>query len=224
MHRIGTAHILVSVAAFSCLMPAGAQEPATLLARLDRFAPTFTGMKATIQEVVHTANIDKEETLRGTIVVKRRSPTKMHLMVSFAGSSSFALRDQTAEIYHPKLNEIEVYNIREYRDIAQTLMLLGFGMPGRELAANYEIREVRREVLGAQDTTHLELIPKSPEMLKRLQRAELWISEKTNCAVQQKFYTPDGDRVVQLSDQQINPQLPDSALEFPKNARRVKKN
>ena len=54
---------------------------------------------------------------------------------------------------------------------------------------------------------------------------DLWISLKTNCPVQQKFYMRDGDyRLVTYSDVKVSPRLPNSALDLPKDAKRERAN
>ena len=85
--------------------------------------------------------VPDDEVDSGVIYIKR-SGGKAQFRIDFTGpnSQSVEVREQLVEIYHPKLNEIQEYDLRAYKDVAQKLFLLGFGMPGRELAANYEIR------------------------------------------------------------------------------------
>jgi hypothetical protein len=39
------------------------------------------------------------------------------------------VRGQIAKVYLPKLNKMQEYDIRAYKDVAQKLFLLGFGIP-----------------------------------------------------------------------------------------------
>ena len=73
------------------------------------------------------------------------------------------------------------------------LSLLGFGTPGRELAANYAVKDLGGERVESQDSVHLHLAPKSADVLKQLTRVDLWISVKNNSPVQQKFQLLGGD-------------------------------
>ena len=210
----------LSLAAF----PGQAQE---ILARLDRSAPAFKAAQAAVRTVMHTAVINEDETQTGSMTIKKDAPRKLRFLIAFTGENAFTavLGAQTVEIYRPKIGEIEEWDIRKYRDMAQRLFLLGFGTAGSELAENYEIHDVRQETIESQLTTHLELTPKSPDVLKQLKKVELWISEKNLCPVQQKFYLPAGDyRVVTFSNLQLNPNLPGSAFDLPKSAKRIKKN
>jgi outer membrane lipoprotein-sorting protein len=202
------------------------QPTAGFLDRLDRFARTFTGARANIRSIVHTNGIPDDDVETGVIFVKR-SGGKTQFRIDFTQPNLYTaeVREETAEVYHPKLNEIDVYDLRAYKDIAQKLFLLGFGMPGRELAANYEIRTLRHDSVDAQSVTYLELIPKSPEVRKQLKSIEVWISDATLCPARQIFHMPDGSsRTAEFSAMEVNPKLPGNIFDLPKTAKRVKAN
>jgi outer membrane lipoprotein-sorting protein len=199
-----------------------AQSTAEILARLDRTAPSFTGAAANIRVITHTGVIDKDETQIGTVAMKRDSKNELRFLINFTGDDAqeVAFRGRKLQIYYPNLNSGREYDIGKYKDMAQKLILLGFGMLGRELAANYDISNLGSERVESQDSIHLQLTPKSPDVLKQLKRVDLWISPNTNCPVQQKFYLPGGDyRLVTYSEVKVNPHLSASALELPKGAK-----
>ncbi len=215
--------VWAGLAAATC----GAQPSAELLARLDRFARTFHGIKAAMRTTNHVAGINEDEVQSGTIVLRRDSQSKFRMLISVTGenASTVVLREQIAEIYHPKLNEIQEWDIRQFKDIAQQLFQLGFGVAGSQLAKDYNLTTVRREAVNGENTTYVELAPKSAEVLKRLSKVELWISEKTDCAIRQKLYFPDGGyRLVEYSDLLVNPFIEASAFDLPKGAKRVRVN
>ena len=196
-----------------------AQSTAEILSRLDQAAHSFAGATANIRVITHTGVINQDETQLGTVAVKRYSPTELRFLINFTGddAQAIALRDRTLQIYYPKLNTVREYDIGKYKDLAQKLILLGFGMPGRELAANYDISNLGGERVESQDSVHLQLTPRAADVLKQMSRVDLWISLKTNCPVQQKFYMLGGDyRLVTYSDVKVNPRLPASALDLPK--------
>jgi outer membrane lipoprotein-sorting protein len=205
-----------------------AQSTTEILTRLDQAATSFAGATASIRVITHTGIINEDETQIGNVVVKRSSPHEMRFLINFTGpdAQAIALRDRTLQIYYPKLNTVREYDIGKYKDLAQKLILLGFGMPGRELGDSYDISNLGSERVESQDSVHLQLTPKASEVLKQLSRVDLWISLKTNCPVQQKFHMPGGDyRLVTYSDLKVNPpQLPTSALELPKGAKREQMN
>jgi outer membrane lipoprotein-sorting protein len=203
------------------------QSNADILSRLDRAAHSFSAATANIRVTTHTAIIDEDDTQIGTVAVKRYSPTEMHFLITFSGpdAQALAFRGQTLQIYYPKLNTVREYDIGKYKDLAQKLILLGFGMTGRELNANYHITNFGNEQVQDQDSVRLQLTPKASEVLKQLSKVDLWLSLKNHCPVQQKFYLPGGDyRLVTYSDVEIKPHLPESALDLPKAAKHERVN
>jgi outer membrane lipoprotein-sorting protein len=190
---------------------------------MDLSARLFTSATANIQVTTHTSVIDYDEKQIGTLVIKRRGPNKLEFLMSYVGPDArlVALRDSTVEVYNPKINSIQPYSLRNYRDIVQQLMLLGFGMAGSDLASKYEIENLGVETIEGQDSTHLDLVPKSSEVLKQLKRVEVWMSVASGYPIRQKFYQGGGDyRLVTYSGVKINPNVPWSALELPKSAKR----
>jgi|HubBroStandDraft_1064217.scaffolds.fasta_scaffold18387_2 outer membrane lipoprotein-sorting protein len=205
-----------------------AQSTAEIFVRLDQVARSFTGATANIRAVTHTGIINEDEIQVGTLVMKRYPQTELRFLINFIGpdAQGIAFKGRMVQVYYPKLNTVREYDIGKYKDLAQKLILLGFGMSGRELEANYDISNLGGERVESQDSVHLELTPKSPDVRKQLSRVDLWISLKTNCPVQQKFYMPSGDyRLVTYSDIKVNPShLPPSALDLPKGAKRERMN
>jgi len=204
-----------------------AQQPAEILARLDRTAPAFRSAKAQIRSVEHTAVIDEDDIETGTITIRRADPSSLQVRVDFTSENArtAVISGKKAEVYHPKINEIQEWNLAHYRDIAQKFFALGFGTAGRELAAGYTVRDIRPENLEGQAVTHMDLSPKDREVAQHLPRVELWLSDRTQCPVQQKFYFPDGSyRQVTFSDMQLNPSVPASAFDLPKSATRRRMN
>src|ERR1035437_185433 len=207
----------------SSVLPSFSQSTLDLLHRMDLSAPLFTSATANIQITTHWSVIDHDEKEIGTLVIKRRGPNKLEFLMSCVGPNarSVALLDNTVEVYNPKNNSIQPYSLRKYRDIVQQLMLLGFGMAGSDLASDYEIKNLGSEPIEGQNSTHLDLVPKSPEVLKQLKRVEVWISTASGYPIRQKLYQGGGDyRLVTYSGVKINPKVPWSALEFPKSAKR----
>ena len=83
------------------------------------------------------------------------------------------------------------------------------------------------EKIGAMPVTRIVLTPKSREALKRIVKIELWIPDGTGYAIRQKIDQPKEDyHLVEYSNLQVNPTLPDSAFELivPAGTKRVIEN
>jgi outer membrane lipoprotein-sorting protein len=197
-----------------------------VLAKLDQFARTFKGATAAILTTTHVQGIPDDDVQSGNFLV-RRSGSGAEMRIDFKQPNEYTalVNAATAEVYHPKINESQVYDIRQYKDAAQKLLLLGFGMSGRDLDASYQTRSTRSAQLEGQATTYLELIPKSPDVLKQINRIEIWISDATLCPVRQTFHMIDGGlRTAQFSNLVVNPKFPPGAFDLPKGVKRVKAN
>ena len=202
-----------------------AQSETAILSRLDQAATKFVAATANLTWIDHQAVVEVESKQSGTMTVKRYSSTRAHYLVRFTDPDQYAiaLRDDVVERYTPKNNLIQEYDIKRYRDLAQTLMLLGFGMTGRQLSTSFAISQVRNETVASQKTTHLDLTPKLPDVLRQVSHIELWISDELACAVQQKFHYPGGSyKLVTFTNLRLNPKLDSGAMELPRNAKREK--
>lgn len=195
---------------------------------MDTFARTFNGAKANIHAVTHNVGLGEDEDIKDDgLFTMKRTGGKAQFRIDFTGQNAYSIviSEHSAEIFHPKINEIQVYDIRAYKDLAQKFALLGFGMPGRELAANYELRGLKHDTVASQAVTFVQLVPKAADVLKQLKSVEIWISDTTQCPVRQVFHFPDGGiRTVDFANVQVNPKIPGDAFELPKSAKRVKVN
>lgn len=91
------------------------------------------------------------------------------------------------------------------------------------MAGAFTISQFRSETVASQKTTHLDLAPKSSDILRQVSHIELWISDELACAVQQKFHYPGGSyKLVTFTNLKVNPKLDNRALEIPRNAKREK--
>jgi outer membrane lipoprotein-sorting protein len=95
-------------------------------------------------------------------------------------------------------------------------LLLGFGATVAELKAAYDVNFVGAETIGGTPSSHLTLTPKSPDVLKVIKQADLWMDQSTGLPVQQKFLTSaSGDyKLVTYRNSKQNPSLSDKDLKL----------
>jgi outer membrane lipoprotein-sorting protein len=197
----------------------------SVLERMDRTAASFKTFSADLRSVAHTAVIDEDDISTGTILVKRANRGMDMLMeLTTPDRKSIAIHAQKAEIYYPKMKTIEEYDISRYRALADQFLLIGFGTSGKELAQAYNMKVLGTDQVAGVEATRLELVPRSPEVLKNVRKLELWIPESADYPVQQKFYLAAGDyRLATYTNVRKNPPLTDSDLKIraPRDAKRV---
>lgn len=214
--------LIVSLAAAgSCA--AGPLE--TVFARLDRTAVGLTDLSANVRRVVHTAVLNEDDVETGTFLFKRNKAHDVHVLLDIKEPEPrlYAIDLRKVEVYLPRIQTVQEYDISRYKSLAEEFLLLGFGATSTELEALYTISFGGPEDVGKEKTARLELVPKSKEMLEHVTKVELWISDTLGVPVQQKFYTPgENYNLVTYSNIMINPHLADSAvrLNLPKGVKR----
>jgi len=191
---------------------------------MDRSAAAFKSMSANVRWVEHTAVINDDAVDTGTMKLKR-SKRDIRALVEFIepDQKSVSLHEKKLEIYYPKMQTVEEYDIGAHREVLDQFLLIGFGTSGKELAAAYNMSVLGSETVDGQNTTRLELVPKSPDVLKHLKKLEIWLAEN-GYPVQQKFYLPGGDyKLVTYTNVKMNVPLSDSDLKLkvPKDVKRV---
>jgi len=197
----------------------------TTLARVDQSAAMFRDLTADLKKTHHVGVINEDTEDSGVIYLKRSKSnvTLMRFDIQRPDPKQVAVDTREAQIYYPKSNIVQVYDIAKYKKQADLLLLLGFGTTSRELQSAYMVSYGGPEALNGQNTTRIELRPKSDAA--HLSKVELWISETTGFPVQQKLYwgADGGDYdVAAYSKMKVNSNVPDSAvkLELPKSVKR----
>ena len=218
------AAIVMAVLLPAAALPPSANSVDEVLARMDQAAPSFKAFSADLQSVTYTAVIQESENESGKILLKRNK-REMAMLVEFTAPNqkSVAVHDRKAEIYYPKRQTVEEYDIGQYRALLDQFMLIGFGTSGKELATAYDMRVLGSDTVAGTATTRLELVPKSAEVLKNLKKLELWVPDTAAYPLQQKIYLGGGDyKLFTYTNVKMNPALSDSdlKLKLPKNTKR----
>ena len=202
-----------------------AETLAAISTRMDQAAPLFSTVSAKLKKSSFTKVINDTTTESGTILIKRIKTNDMRVKIDFTGADerSAVFHERKYEVLLPKLKVVQDYDLGEYGSLVDQFMLLGFGTSGKSLALNYEIKVVNQEEVGGQQTTRLELVPKSKEARAHLLKIEMWIPEGQSYPVQQKLHFPSGNYdTVTYSDLKLNAPLSDDRLKLrlPKGVKR----
>lgn len=134
-------------------------------------------------------------------------------------------RKSALEIYQPKINQIQEFDLSKHSDLIQQFLLLGFGTNSKDLQKVYQVKFLNEEQLGGDTTVLLELTPREEKVAAQLSKIQLWISEESWLPVQQKFFEASGDySVARYSSVKVNRNLPSSTFQLhnAKGAKRVK--
>jgi outer membrane lipoprotein-sorting protein len=216
MMKTGMTAAFLATALFATAL--AAQSLDDVFARMDKTARQFRSVAADIKRTVHTAVIDDDSVETGTIRVKREKSRDTRMLIDFTtpDSKAVAFDGATVSVYYPKINTVQVYDIGARRTLVDKFLLLGFGGTSMELKNEYDVSWVGAEKIDGQQTSHIQLLPKSKEVLQRLKKAELWIADGSGLPAQQRFITSAaGDfMLVDYANVKFNPPLSENSLKL----------
>jgi len=214
--------LLVLLGSVACA-PA-ADNLSAVFANIDQAAAKFKSLTADIRRVTHTDVINEDTVDSGTIRLKRTRPREMRMLIDLVepDPKSVLVQGKKAEVYYPRIKTVQEWDLGKNRDLMDQFFLAGFGTTSHELQEAYTVRLAGLETIAGQKTTHLELIPKSKEVLQHLKRFELWIADENGLPVQQRFVPAGQSVLVTYTNLKVNAGLPDSALklQLPKGVKR----
>ncbi len=200
----------------------------SVLARMDKAANNFQGMTSNIQMISHTAIIKESTEESGTIALRGTKTKTVNALINFVkpDTKSIAFRNKKVQIYLPKINTVQEYDMGKFDSLLTQGLLIGFATPAKEIRKNYQIKLLGEESVAGQACTKLELTPTQQTIQQHLSRLELWISNTTGLPVQEKLHQQSGDYtqiiysdmklVPGLTDQQVQLKLPaDVKKEYP---------
>jgi outer membrane lipoprotein-sorting protein len=193
---------------------------------MDEASASFKAASANIKRITHTAVLNDNAEETGAVKMLRASPRDVRMLIDFThpDPKSIAFQDRKAQIYYPKLQQVEVYDLGKYSKLVDQFLLLGFGTSGRELVKSYDAKVIGEETVAGEKTVRLELVPKSDDARQQLNKVELWLHQDDAYPVQQKFYQPGGDYIfITYTNVKLNPPLQTAAvtLQLPKNVKKV---
>jgi|HigsolmetaAR202D_1030399.scaffolds.fasta_scaffold14241_2 Outer membrane lipoprotein-sorting protein len=212
------------VCAFSLTGFAATNGIDAVLARMDQSAAKFNALSANLRRVSFTAVLNETTSESGTILIRRPKPRDIQMLVEIRepDQKSVSYMNRKWQIFYPKINTVQEYDLGKQGALVDQALLLGFGTSTPELLRHYDVKYIGEDVVEGAPASRLELIPKSKEARQHIARVELWISEQGH-PVQQKIHQPSKDYyLITYSDIKLNPSLTAESvkLKLPKNVKK----
>ncbi|HLW79677.1 MAG TPA: outer membrane lipoprotein-sorting protein [Terriglobia bacterium] len=193
-------------------MPPGLKE---VMSHLSQTAKGLQTLSADLEYTKVTVVVDDKSTQRGQLFYKKSKPPQVLIDFKEPDPKTILMRRNHAEIYLPKINQIQEYDLEKHSELVQQFLLLGFGTDAAELEKAYEVKLTGEEDIGGDTTSVLELTPRKDSVAAQLAKVQIWISEESWLPVQQKFTEPGGDYLLtRYSGVKVNRQLPSSTFEI----------
>lgn len=204
-----------------------AETSEAILTRMDKAAPSFTGVTADLKMTMFTKILGDSTVESGTLKMQRVKQNDTRAVVDFSEQSDariLSFESKTVRIFYPKLNQYTEVAMGKNGNLLNQFLLLGFGSSGTALAANYTITNEGGEKVGSAATTKLMLTPKTPEVRERIDKVSIWIPEGATYPVQQQFFEPSGNyRLVVYSKVALNASSVKVELKLPPGAKKQKR-
>lgn len=218
---------LIAVLAVTAAALPAAESLAAVQARMDKSAAEFSSLTARVKKTGYTAVIKEPSTETGTFMIKRlkAGDVRVRMEIEKPDERSLALSRKKYEVFLPKINTVQEYDLGQYGKLVDQFMLLGFGTPVKEITKSYDMVVTGTDTIEGRQATRVELRPKAANVKEHLKLVEMWIPLNDGNPIQQKFLQPSGDYTQSTyTDVKVNPLLKDTdvQLTLPKNVKREK--
>lgn len=215
--------------AFACLsamfsQPASASTEKEILSRMDAAAATFKSLSADIVRVKYTAILDDRSQESGSMqIVRSGKDLRARIQITKPSERAVSFQGNEVEIFYPKINTVQVFDVGKNRGLIDQFLLLGFGSSGKDIAKSYAVKAAGQEKVDGVNTTKIILTPKSAKVRESLKSVEMWIPDGQAYPVRQKFEEPSDDYMeVTYRNSKVNPGLTpgDLKLDLPPGVKR----
>jgi len=166
---------------------------AEILSHMNETAKRLRTLSADLEYTKVTVVVDDKSTERGQLFYQKGKSPQMLIDFKQPDPKTILMKRNKAEIYLPKINQIDEYNLEKHSELVQQFLLLGFGTESSELRKAYNVKLTGEEDIGGDTTAVLDLTPRKESVAAQLAKVQLWISEESWLPVQQKFIEPSGD-------------------------------
>lgn len=216
-----------------CAHPRGGRAQKTarglnsVLSHMDDAARALKTISTKLTYTTVTVLVNDRTTQYGELFFKKGKRPEVLVRFLKPNPKEILFKKNRAEIYYPKINQIQEYDLERRRDLLQQFLLLGFGTETADLRESYHLRYLGEQKLGNETTPVLELTPTQKDVASQLSKVELWISENSWLPVQQEFFEPSGDYLIaHYSEMKVNHALSSSVFKIraKSGAERVKMN
>ena len=199
-----------------------------ILSRMKDASKGLQTVSANLEYTKVTVLVDDKSTQSGQFYFRKGKMPDIRIDFQKPEPKTLLFRKNKGEIYLPKINQIQEYNLEQKGDILQEFLLLGFGTDTGELRKAYDVKYLQEEDINGDTNVVLELTPRNKNVAAQITKIQLWVSEESWLPTQQKFFEPGNDyAIARYTSVRVNwKKLPASTFELkaPPTAKRVKMN
>ena len=184
-------------------------------------------LTANLEYTKVTVLVNDKSTEQGRIFFRKGKPPDVRIDFQQPESKVILFKKNKAEIYLPKINQLQEFNLEQKSGLVEEFWLLSFGSETGELTKSYKLTYLKEEDLEGDTTAVLELTPRKASLASQLTKIQMWVSEESWLPTQEEFFEPGGDYLI-AHYKAVKVNLPISAATFEMHpsagAKRVKMN
>lgn len=197
-----------------------------ILSHMNESAKRLKTVSASLEYIKVTVVVDDKSTETGELLFRKGKSADILIEIKKPDAKTILFRKNQAEIFNPRINQIQEYDLEEKSSLVEQFFLLGFGTDADRLKKDYDLKLLKEENLDGDTTVVLELTPRSDQTRAQIGTITLWVSEESWLPVQQKFLQPGGDYfIARYTNVKVNRAIPSSAFQISApDAKRVKMN
>jgi len=184
-----------------------------VLTRMDRTAKDFASFAANWTHTDYEKVLDDSTTTHSSVRMQRSKDGLTGVIVDDDGRTVY-FEGHTAQIYTPKANNVDIYDLGKQANQLQQIILLGFGTRRADMEKTYSIAMGGPETVAGVQTTRIELTPKSKDLKNNVSRIDLWIPENAGYPIQEKILKPSKDYTLVTYSGMKMPAPPDTSFKL----------
>lgn len=182
-----------------------------IMQRLDDTARHLKTVSADLEYTKVTVVVDDKSSEFGQLYFRKGKSPEILLRFVKPDPKVILFKKNKGEIYLPKTDQIQEFDLERHSEIVQQFLMLGFGTEASELKQAYTIKLIGEEDLDGDTAAVLELVPLRQNVRAQLAKVQLWISEDSWIPIQQKFFEPGGDYLItRYRSVKVNREIPSS--------------
>ena len=186
-----------------------------LFSNMDGAARRVRSVSAQLAYTTVTVLVNDRSTQVGVLYYRKGHRPEVLIQFSGADGKEILFRRGTGEIYYPKMNQVQEYDLARHQNLLQQFLLLGFGTETSQLESSYELHYLGEKRLGNYMTALLELAPLDKDVKAQLKKIDLWVSEENWMPIQQQFFERSGDYLIaRYSNLKVNPRMSPSVFKI----------
>lgn len=170
----------------------------SVLAEMNAGSKAFRSTEASIQKHLFEKIVNDTTTESGTIYFLRNGgSTQVGAKFAPPNEQTYEYKNGTLTIYTAGTNQIKTYSAGKNQALAQTVLALGAGGSGSDLAANWTITDQGSEKMsdGSKlvEVEKLDLVSKDASVRNTYTHITMWIDPLRDISLKQVAFAPSGD-------------------------------